>query len=89
MEQLGAFLGVTGFCKIWIPRYAALTRNLFMFLLIFLFGFCIINALSRFVSQQVQQIKLQLLVKKYSPLPRHKPSIPFHPGPLEATRSTP
>jgi hypothetical protein len=46
-----------------------------MLLLIFLFGSCIINALSRFISQQVQQIKLQLLVKEYSPLPRHEPSM--------------
>jgi hypothetical protein len=38
---------------------------------------CIINALSRFISQQVQQIKLQLLVKEYLPLPTHEPSIPF------------
>jgi hypothetical protein len=41
---------------------------LFMLLLIILFGSYIINPLSRFISQQVQQIKLQLLVKEYSPL---------------------
>jgi hypothetical protein len=39
-----------------------------MFLLIFLFGPCIINALFRFLSQQVQQIKFQLSVKEYLPL---------------------
>jgi hypothetical protein len=38
IKQFRAFLGVTGFCKIWIPRYAALARPLFMLLLIFLFG---------------------------------------------------
>jgi hypothetical protein len=85
MKQLRAFLGVTGFCRIWIPRYAALARPLFMLLLIFLFGPCIINALSRFISQQVQQIKLQLLVKEYSSLPIHELSITFYQGSLETT----
>jgi hypothetical protein len=60
IKQLRGFLGVTGFCRIWIPTYAALARMLFMLLLIFLFGSYIINALSRFISQQVQQIKLQI-----------------------------
>jgi hypothetical protein len=41
VKQLRAFLGVTGFYRIWIPRYAALARHLFMLLLIFLFGSCI------------------------------------------------
>jgi hypothetical protein len=49
IKQLRAFLGVTGFCRIWIPRYAALVRPLFRFLLIFLFGPCIMNGLSRFI----------------------------------------
>jgi hypothetical protein len=79
-KQLRAFLGVTGFYRIWNPRYAVLARLLFMLFLIFLFGSYIINALSRFISQQVQQIKLQLLVKKYSPLPTHELSIPFYFG---------
>jgi hypothetical protein len=72
-KQLRAFLGVTGFYRIWIPRYAALARPLFMLLLIFLFRSCIINALSRFISQHIQCIKLQLLVKEYSPLPIMSP----------------
>jgi hypothetical protein len=50
---------------------------------------CIINGLSRFISQQVQQIKLQLLVKEYSPLPMHEPSTPFYWGPWRLHRSTP
>jgi hypothetical protein len=29
LPQLRAFLGVTGFCRIWIPRYAALARPLY------------------------------------------------------------
>jgi hypothetical protein len=82
-------LGVTGFCRIWIPRYAAFARLLFMLFLIFLFGSYIINVVSRFTSQQVQWIKVQLLVKKYSPLPRHEPSIPFFWGPLETTQVNP
>jgi hypothetical protein len=89
IKQLRALLGVTGFCTIWIPRYAALARPLFMLLLIFLFGSCIINALSRFISQQVQWIELQLLVKEYSPLPMHEPSILFYWGPWRLHRSTP
>jgi hypothetical protein len=79
-KQFRAFLGVTGFYKICIPRYAALARHLFMLLLILLFGLCLINVLSRFISQQVQQIKFQLLVKDYSSLPQHEPSIPFYWG---------
>jgi hypothetical protein len=58
IKQPRAFLGVTGFCRIWIPRYAALARPLFPLLRILLFWSCIINALFRFISQQVQRIKL-------------------------------
>jgi hypothetical protein len=86
IKQLAAFLGVTGFYRIWIHGYAALAISLFMLLLIFLFGSCIINALTRFISQQVQ---LQLLVKEYSSLPMQEPSIPFYWGPLETTRVNP
>jgi hypothetical protein len=46
IKQLRAFLGVTGFWRIWIPGYAALNRHLFMLLLIFLFESYIINALN-------------------------------------------
>jgi hypothetical protein len=80
IKQLRAFLWITGFWRIWIPRYAALARHLFMLLLIFLLGPCIINAFSRIKFWQVQRIRLQLLVKEYSPLPRHEPSIPFYQG---------
>jgi hypothetical protein len=80
IKQLRAFLGVAGFCRIWIPRYAALSRHLFMVFLILLFGSCVINALSSLISWQVQWIKLQLLVKEYSPLPRHEPFILLYPG---------
>jgi hypothetical protein len=45
IKQLRAFLGVTGFCTVWIPRYAAFSRYLFMILLIFPFGSYIIKAL--------------------------------------------
>jgi hypothetical protein len=59
----------------WITGYATFARSFFMLLLILLVVPCIINALSRFISQQVQWIKLQLLVKKYSPcLHRSPPS---------------
>jgi hypothetical protein len=32
IKQLRAFLGVTGFCRIWIPKYAVLARPLFQLL---------------------------------------------------------
>jgi hypothetical protein len=32
IKQLRAFLGVTGFCRFWIPRYAALARPLYQLL---------------------------------------------------------
>jgi hypothetical protein len=86
IKQLPAFLGITEFCRIWIPRYAALARPLFMLLLILLFGPCITNAPSKFISQQVQKTKFQLLVKEYSPLLMHEPSIQFYQSPLEATQ---
>jgi hypothetical protein len=69
--------GLLGTTSGWLP---------FMLLLILLYGLCKINSLSRFISQQVQQIKLQLIVKKYSPLPMHEPAILFYRGPLETTR---
>jgi hypothetical protein len=59
----------------WAPWALPLAGPLFMLLLILLFRPCIINALSRFIYQQVQKIKFQCLVKEYSPLPTHEPSI--------------
>jgi hypothetical protein len=44
------------------------------------------KALSTFISEQVQQIKLQFLVKEYSPLPTHEPSILFCLGALNTTQ---
>jgi hypothetical protein len=58
IKQLRAFLRVTGFCRIWIPRYAALARSLFILLGILLFRPCLIHTLSISISQQVQQIKV-------------------------------
>jgi hypothetical protein len=62
----------------WAPWALPLAGPLSMLLLIFHFRLCIMNALSRFISQQVQWIKLQLLVKEYSPLPMHEPFIQFY-----------
>jgi hypothetical protein len=53
----------------WTPWVLPLAGPLFMLLLALLFGPCIINALSRFISQHIQRIKFQLLVKEHSPLP--------------------
>jgi hypothetical protein len=52
IKQLTAFLGVTEFYRIWITRYATLSRHLFMLLLIFLFGSYIINAFKIVSSPQ-------------------------------------
>jgi hypothetical protein len=38
------------------------------------------NTSNVFISQQVQQIKFQFLVKEYSPLPMYEPSDHFHRG---------
>jgi hypothetical protein len=73
----------------WAPWALPLAGSLFMLLLILLFGPCIINALFRFISQQVQWIKFQLLVKEYSLLPTHKPSVQFPGGLWRVHRSAP
>jgi hypothetical protein len=44
------------------------------------------NAHSRFISQQVQWIRFQFLVKEYSPLFMYEPSIQFYQKPLETTQ---
>jgi hypothetical protein len=69
----------------WSPWALPLAGPLCMLLLIFLFGPSIINALSRFISQQVQLIKFQLLVKEYSSLPMHEPSVKIYWRLLETT----
>jgi hypothetical protein len=61
----------------WVPWVLPLIGPLFMLLLALLFVPCIINVLSKFISQQVQKIKFQLLVKNYSPLLTHEPSVEF------------
>jgi hypothetical protein len=89
IKQLRAFLGVTGFCRIWIPRYAALSRHLFMLLLIFLFGSYIINALKTVSPPPIKmQTKPVHLRKPVNPWPMRKPPYtgpppkPFLLGPL-------
>jgi hypothetical protein len=73
----------------WAPWALPLAGPLFMLLLILLFGPYIINALPRFISQQVQWIKFQLLVKEYSPLPTYESSVQFYGGPLDTTLVNP
>jgi hypothetical protein len=73
IKQFRAFLGVTGFYRIWIPRYAALSRHLFMLLLIFLFGSYIINALKTVSPHPVKvQTKPVHLRKPANPWPMRK-----------------
>jgi hypothetical protein len=73
----------------WAPWVLPLAGSLFMLLLAFLFGPCILHALSKFICQQVQKIKFQLLVKEYSPLPTHDPSVQFYQSLLETTQVNP
>jgi hypothetical protein len=58
IKQLRVFLGVIDFAGSGSLDMQPLPDHFFMLLLIFLFGSCIINAFSRFISQLVQWIKL-------------------------------
>jgi hypothetical protein len=57
----------------WALCVLPVVGPLFMLTLALLFGPCIINALSKFISSQVQKIKFQLLVREYSLLPTMNP----------------
>jgi hypothetical protein len=72
-KKFRAFLEVTGFCRIWIPRYAALSRQLFMLFLIFLFGSYIINTLKTVSPPPIKvQTKPVHLRKPANPWPMRK-----------------
>ena len=45
-----------------------LTSPLFMFFVAFLFGSCILNAVTQFITSQIESIKLQMVIAQYSPL---------------------
>jgi hypothetical protein len=70
---------------IWASWVLPLAGPLFMVLLALLFGPCILNTFSKFISWQVQKIKLQFLVKEYSSLLMHDPSVQFYWSPLGTT----
>jgi hypothetical protein len=76
IKQLSAFLWVTGFNRIWIPRYAILSRHLFMILLIFLFGSYIIKALKTVspptIKVQTKPVHLRNPLKTHHTRPPHK-----------------
>jgi hypothetical protein len=44
-----------------------------MLLLALVFNLCILNAITNFISLQMEVIKLQLLVAQYRPLEQQKP----------------
>jgi hypothetical protein len=73
----------------WALWALPLAGPLFMLLLALLFGPYIINAFSRFISKQVQLIKLHLIVKEYFSLPTHEPSVQFYQSLLETTQVNP
>jgi hypothetical protein len=52
----------------WASWLVPLSGPIFMLLLALIFGPCILNAITRFISSRMKAIKLQLLVTQYRPL---------------------
>jgi hypothetical protein len=52
----------------WASWLVPLSGPIFMLLLALIFGPCILNAITRFISSRMEAIKLQLLVTQYRPL---------------------
>jgi hypothetical protein len=52
----------------WALWLVPLSGPIFMLLLALIFGPCILNAITRFISSRMEAIKLQLLVTQYRPL---------------------
>ena len=51
----------------WASWLLPWTGPLFMFFVALLFGPCILNAVAQFITSQMQSIKLQMLIARYSP----------------------
>ncbi|KAF4026947.1 hypothetical protein G4228_019009 [Cervus hanglu yarkandensis] len=52
----------------WASWFLPLTSPLFMFFLALLFGPCILNAITQFITSWIESIKLQTVIAQYSPL---------------------
>ena len=52
----------------WASWLLPLTGSLFMFLTTLLFGPCILNAITQFITSRIESIKLQMVIVQYSPL---------------------
>ena len=52
----------------WASWFLPLAGPLFMLFLAVLFGLCILNATTQFITSQIESMKLQMLIAHYSPL---------------------
>ena len=52
----------------WASWLLPLTGPLFMLFAAILFGPCILNAITQFITSQIESIKLQMVIAQYSPL---------------------
>ena len=52
----------------WASWLLPLTGPLFMFFVVLLFGPCILNAITQFITSWIESIKLQMVIAQYSPL---------------------
>ena len=52
----------------WASWLLPLTSPLFMFFVVLLFGPCILNAITQFITSWIESIKLQMVIAQYSPL---------------------
>ena len=52
----------------WASWLLPLTGPLFMLFAVLLFGPCILNAITQFITSRIESIKLQMVIAQYSPL---------------------
>ena len=52
----------------WTSWLLPLTGPLFMVFMTLLFGLCVLNAITQFITSQIESIKLQMVIAQYSPL---------------------
>ena len=52
----------------WTSWLLPLTGPLFIFFVVLLFGPCILNPITQFITSQIESIKLQMVIAQYSPL---------------------
>ena len=51
----------------WASWLLSLTGPLFMVFMTLLFGLCVLNAITQFITSQIESIKLQMVIAQYSP----------------------